>query len=151
MIKYQFYKLYYLLVNNPIKVITFLSIFITYYFAGSFEDKVYKTKVISEIEQVTEWLYVVESNSTTDKYEILTFDDKQDISKGYLIVQKYNEINILFWTLLVASILTVVIPSFISDTDVNWDITEAKKLAIRKNRCPKFKTKNKIEFISWIN
>jgi hypothetical protein len=107
-----------------------MSIFIFYHFAGSFKENSYKREVISEIKQATEWVYVVESNTTTDKYKILTFDDRQDLSKGYLIEMRYNDINILFWILFTISIAIVVVGSFLDEA--NWDISDVKKLAIRK-------------------
>jgi len=132
MLKYNLYRIYYFIVKNPIKIISLISIPFFYQIAGSFSPTIDKLEVVSEVEQKTEWLYVVESNSGSTKYDILTFDERQDISKGFIIDETYHPLNVIFWILFICTTCMVVIPTFIDDDDMNWDIEGINSVSILK-------------------
>jgi hypothetical protein len=132
MLKYNLYRIYYFIIKNPIKLISLISIPFFYQIAGSFDPMTDKLEVISEIEQKTEWVYVVESKTGSIKYDILTFDERQDISKGFIIDETYHPLNVIFWILFIGAIAMVVIPTFIDDDDMNWDIEGINSVSILK-------------------
>ena len=127
-IKYLLATLYYLIVNNPVKIISLILAIVFFQIAGTFGEAVKEIKVIKEINEGSKWLYLYQNSSG---YFIHDSDKKQEISEdGYVYEYYYNPINVIFWTLFVVASLFVFIPTFSQDSDINWEIGDAREDAL---------------------
>jgi hypothetical protein len=126
MISYLLRLIWQVVITNPIKISTLTAAIICYNYAGSFKNSTYKEPVVFEYDDNSTWIYLIRSQSNSSGYDIMKFASKQKLTDGCLVLEDYNDFNILFWvlfSLLVLYFLINVIMGWVTDDDdISWDL-----------------------------
>lgn len=113
-----------LITNNPVKTIVLIVTIVTYIFAGSFDDIKSKSLIVHQFKEGSVNVYISKKESNNEiEYKTLTSEKEIEIDQdGYYHYYKYNDVNVLFWTLFGVSALWTIIGIFIDDD--NWDFDD---------------------------
>ena len=121
-----------LIKKNPIKLIALVVAIITFPFLNSLPDEKKETPIVKEIKIDGDYIYLSRDVLNGEiKYDAKSFHKKQKLMGGvYLIEKQYDDLNIFIWILFVVALAIPVIGTFISDTDVNWDLEKVTQETI---------------------
>lgn len=129
-LKFLFVFLLELLKNNPIKILYITVAIITFNFAGSFENDVNEYEVATVVKIDNNYVYVCRSISENKiKYENVWDSKEIPIKNGKIYIESYAFLNGLMWFFFVISCILFIVPTFMSDDDVNWEIEDCWKEA----------------------
>lgn len=130
-IKFSLLFIYELVINNPVKIIALVSAIVSINLTN-FPDTKESTKIEKEIKVDSGYVYLHQEiiNNQID-YKSEYFTTKQNIDKnGYMHSTSYSGFNVFFWILFVVSCLFLIIPLFMNDSDVEWELSEAMQFAL---------------------
>lgn len=121
-----------LIKKNTIKLIALVVAIITFPFLNSLPDEKKETPIVKEVKIEGDYIYLSRDVLNGEiKYDAKSFHKKQKLMGGvYLIEKQYDDLNIFIWILFVVALAIPVIGTFISDTDVNWDIEKVTQETI---------------------
>lgn len=113
-----------LITKNPVKLTVLSIAIITYIFAGSFDYIKSKSLIVHQFKDGSVNVYISKKESNNEiEYKTLTSEKEIEIDQnGYYHYHKYNDINVLFWTLFVLSSLWTIIGIFVDDD--NWEFVD---------------------------
>jgi hypothetical protein len=126
-LKFTLTLLFELIRTNIFKTIYLTLAIISFNLAGTFPDSTDTYNVVAETKVKNTYIYVYETISDNKvKYENIYQEGKPlEVKNGVITTQSYNGFNIFFWVLFVISVIVLVIATFISDDDVNWEFQDA--------------------------
>jgi hypothetical protein len=126
MIRYSLSVIWQLIITNPIKVTALTIAIVSFNYAGSFHNGTYKEPVVSEIKDGSTWIYLTRNSANSSGYEVMTSATKEKLVDGSLVLDDYNDINVVFWIFFVISTLIFSITTIIGwindDDDISWDL-----------------------------
>lgn len=107
--------------------------FIAWNFAGTYDDVKYEADIVNEFVVEDQHLYVSKKiNDGKLKFEILQYDEPQEVKDGKLSWYEMSNWNIFWWVTFVISIAVVVITTFHFDNDdVGWDFRTIRRRSLR--------------------
>jgi hypothetical protein len=126
MIRYFLSVIWQLIITNPIKITALVIAITSWNYAGSFKNGTYKEPVVSEFKDGSTWIYLTRNSGNSSGYEVMTSATKEKLVDGSLVLDDYNDINVLFWVFFVISSLIFSITTIIGwindDSDISWDL-----------------------------
>lgn len=134
MIRYYLGVMWQLIITNPIKIVAIILAIISYNYAGSFKSGTYKEPIVKEFNDGGIWVYIARSTNNSSGYEVMTSQSKQKLVDNCLVLEDYDDRNILLWILFVVTLLVFVISTIIGllngDDDIGWDIDSCQEISI---------------------
>lgn len=134
MIRYSLGVIWQLIITNPIKIAALVIAIVSFNYAGSFQNGTYKEPVVSEIKDGSTWIYLTRNSGNSSGYEVMTSATKEKLVDGSLVLDDYNDINVVFWIFFVISVLIFSITTIIGwindDDDVSWALTRCLEKAM---------------------
>jgi hypothetical protein len=126
MIRYFLSVIWQLIATNPIKITTLVIAIVSFKYAGSFQNGTYKQPVVAEFNDNSTWVYLVRNENNSTGYDVMTSTTKEKLVDGSIVLDDYNDLNVLFWVFFAISSLIFSITTFIGwingDSDVSWDL-----------------------------
>jgi len=134
MIRYFINVIWRLIITNPLKISALILSIISYNYAGSFKNGTYKEPVVAEFNDNSTWVYLVRNESNSTGYDVMTSPSKEKIVDNCLILEDYDDRNILLWVLFSVSTLFFVVSTIVGwtsvDDDINWDLDNCQEIAL---------------------
>lgn len=134
-LKYLYYFLVELFKKNPGKSICFIIGMVAFNFAGTFPNWDKEIKIEKEVKVDSGWVYLyqkIEENKI--KYEMIYSPEKLELKSGIYKSSEYHGANVFFWVLSIVSLIVVIIGTFDSNND--WEFDEVRGHTIgRLSKC----------------
>jgi hypothetical protein len=134
MIRYFLGVTWQLIITNPIKILALIIAIISYNYAGSFKSGTYKEPIVKEFNDGGIWVYISRSNNNSTGYKVMTSQSKQKLVDNCLILEDYDDRNVLLWVLFGVTSLVFVISTIIGlvndDNDLGWDLDSCQEKSI---------------------
>ncbi len=134
MVRYYLGVIWQLIITNPIKIVALILSIISYNYAGSFKSGTYKQPIVKEFNDGGIWVYLARSTTNSSGYEVMTTQSKQKLVDNCLVLDDYDDRNILLWILFGVTLLVFVISTIIGllngDDDIGWDIDSCQEISI---------------------
>ena len=134
MIRYFLGVIWQLIITNPIKIIALILAIISYNYAGSFKSGTYKEPIVKEFNDGGIWVYIARSTTNSSRYEVMTAQSKQKLVDNCLVLEDYDDRNVLLWILFGVTSLVFVISTIIGlangDDDIGWDLDSCQERSI---------------------
>jgi len=134
MIRYFLGVIWQLITTNPIKIVALILTIISYNYAGSFKNGTYKEPIVKEFNDGGIWVYIARSNNNSSGYEVMTTQSKQKLVDNCLVLEDYDDRNVLLWILFGLTSLVFVISTIIGlvnhDDDIGWDLDSCQEISI---------------------
>ncbi len=117
------------IINNKIKILFVILSIICFKYADEIPDSQKELFIIKSVDlgdlYKNRYAYIYESSISNEiKVEVISFEKPQELVNNKIIYTAYNELNIPIWILFVVFTLLYVIPSFMHDDDVNWELKD---------------------------
>jgi hypothetical protein len=126
MIRYFLGVTWQLIIKNPIKIVAMILAIISYNYVGSFKSGTYKEPIVKEFNDGGIWVYIARSNNKSSGYEVMVSQSKQKLVDNCLVLEDYDDRNVLLWILFGLTSLVFVISTIIGlingDADIGWDL-----------------------------
>jgi hypothetical protein len=126
-LKFTLTLLFELIRTNIFKTIYLIIAIISFNLAGTFPDTIDKYKVVHEAKVNNVYIYVCET--TTDgkvDYENIWQEGKPlKVKNGVLSLKSYSGANILFWFIFAITSILIIIGTFSSEEEINWEFRDA--------------------------
>jgi hypothetical protein len=134
MIRYFLGVIWQLIIKNPIKIVAMILAIISYNYAGSFKSGTYKEPIVKEFNDGGIWVYIARSTTNSSRYEVMTAQSKQKLVDNCLVLEDYDDRNVLLWILFGVTSLVFVISTIIGlangDDDIGWDLDSCQERSI---------------------
>ena len=134
MIRYFLGVIWQLITTNPIKIVALILTIISYNYAGSFKNGTYKEPIVKEFNDGGIWVYIARSTNNSSGYEVMTSQSKQKLVDNCLVLEDYDDRNVLLWILFGLTSLVFVISTIIGlvnhDDDIGWDLDSCQEISI---------------------
>jgi hypothetical protein len=134
MIRYFLGVTWQLIITNPIKILALILAIVSYNYAGSFKSGTYKQPIVKEFNDGGIWVYIARSTNNSSGYEVMTTQSKQKLVNNCLLLEDYDDRNILLWILFGLTLLVFVISTIIGllngDDDIGWDLDSCQEISI---------------------
>jgi hypothetical protein len=134
MVRYYLGVIWQLIITNPIKIVALILAIISYNYAGSFKSGTYKQPIVKEFNDGGIWVYLARSTNNSSGYEVMTTQSKQKLVDNCLVLEDYDDRNVLLWILFGVTLLVFVISTIIGllngDDDIGWDLDSCQERSI---------------------
>ena len=134
MIRYFINVIWRLIITNPIKISALILAIISYSYAGSFKSGTYKETIVKEFKDGGNWVYITRSTNESSGYDAMVSQSKQKLVDNCLVLEDYDDRNILLWILFGATSLVFIISTIIGlanhDDDIGWDLDSCQEKSI---------------------
>jgi hypothetical protein len=134
MIRYFLGVIWQLIIKNPIKIVAMILAIISYNYTGSFKSGTYKEPIVKEFNDGGNWVYIARSTNNSSGYEVMTSQSKQKLVDNCIVLEDYDDRNVLLWILFGLTSLIFVISTIIgllnSDDDIGWDLDSCQERSI---------------------
>jgi hypothetical protein len=134
MVRYYLGVIWQLIITNPIKIVALILAIISYNYAGSFKSGTYKQPIVKEFNDGGIWVYLARSTNNSSGYEVMTTQSKQKLVDNCLVLEDYDDRNVLLWILFGVTLLVFVISTIIGllngDDDIGWDLDSCQEISI---------------------
>lgn len=130
-ILYLYHFLIELFKENLGKSITLILTCLAFFYAGSFEGYIERTKIERSVKVDTGWVYLYSRISDNKiKYELIQSNAPLELKNGFFETMEYHEMNVLLWVIFVIGIIILAIGTF-SD-EFGWSWSDTKEYTIGK-------------------
>jgi hypothetical protein len=134
MVRYFLGVIWQLIITNPIKILALILAIISYNYAGSFKSGTYKEPIVKEFNDGGIWVYIARSTNNSSGYEVMTTQSKQKLVDNCLVLEDYDDRNVLLWILFgvtsLISVVSTIIGLLNGDDDIGWDLDSCQERSI---------------------
>jgi hypothetical protein len=131
MIRYFLGVIWQLIIKNPIKIVAMILAIISYNYAGSFKSGTYKESIVKEFNDGGNWVYIARSTNNSSGYEVMVSQSKEKLVDNCIVLEDYDDRNVLLWILFGLTSLVFVISTIIGlandDGDIGWDLNRCQE------------------------
>jgi hypothetical protein len=134
MIRYFLSVIWQLIITNPIKILALILAIISYNYAGSFKSGTHKEPIVKEFNDGGSWVYIARSTNNSSGYQVMVSQSKQKLVDNCLVLEDYDDRNVLLWILFGLTSLVFVVSTIIGlingDDDIGWDLNRCQEKSI---------------------